>query len=61
MATYRVTLEDGRTVDVHSSDPAYVKKQANHEETSRMVIASLRGVPDPVEPSIAVSYEKIKD
>ncbi len=61
MAKYRVTLEDGRTVEVNSDNPDYVKKQANHEEVTRMMIAEKRGMPDEVQPSIAVSYEKIKD
>lgn len=61
MARYRVTHEDGRTTLVHSDDPAHVKRQANHAETSRCVIADRTGRPRGPEPSIAVSIEKLKD
>jgi hypothetical protein len=61
MATYRVTLEDGRTTDVNSDNPELVKRQANHEETSRVIIAGKRNHPYGPEPALAVSFIKIKD
>ena len=57
MATYKVTLEDGRTqyVDSDSSDEKIIKKQANHAETSRIIIAGKRNHPPGPDPSLAVS------
>jgi hypothetical protein len=40
-----VTHEDGRTTDVCAPDLAGAKRQANHQETTRMLIASRRGLP----------------
>lgn len=51
---YRVTHEDGRTTVVCAPDVAGAKRQANHQETTRMVIATRRGLPsEPM--SLAVS------
>jgi hypothetical protein len=61
MSKYRVTHEDGRTTDVFAPDEDLAKKQANHSETTRVVIADRRGTPRENEPSIAVSAEKIKE
>lgn len=61
MALYRVTHEDGRQTTVHSDNEAFVKKQANHAEVTRRVIAEKRNHPAGPDPSLAVSYEKIKD
>lgn len=60
MAKYRVTHDDGRTTEVFAPDDASAKKQANHAETSRVVIADRRGHPR-VDPSLAVSVQKIKE
>lgn len=61
MPKYRVTHEDGRETEVHSDREDLIKSQANHEEMTRVVIADKRGMPRGPEPSIAVSYVKIKD
>jgi hypothetical protein len=63
MATYEVTHEDGRKTRVNSDSgaDAVVKKQANHAETSRAVLADRRGLPRGAEPSLAVSVTKVKD
>ena len=61
MAKYRVTHEDGRTTDVHAGNETLAKKQANHQETSRVIIAGKRGHPPGADPSLAVSVEKLKD
>lgn len=61
MAKYTVTHEDGRTTSVYASDEAGAKKQANHAETSRIVIAGKRNHPPGPDPSLAVSVQKVKD
>lgn len=63
MATYRVRHEDGRTTNVvsTSSDESTIKKQANHAETSRVIIAGRRGHSHGPDPSLAVAIEKIKE
>lgn len=61
MAKYRVTHEDGRTTDVYAADDAGAKRQANHQETTRVIIAGRRGVPERVDPSLSVSVIKIKE
>lgn len=61
MPMYEVTLEDGRVTYVNSDEEQYIKKQANHEETSRIIIAGKRNSPPGPDPSLAVSYRKIKD
>jgi hypothetical protein len=61
MAKYRVTHEDGRTTDVFAGDEAQAKRQANHQETTRVIIADKRGTPRGSEPSLSVSVEKVKD
>lgn len=56
---FRVTHEDGRTTDVFAPDEAGAKRQANHQETTRMVIATRLG--HSAEPmSLAVSAVCIK-
>lgn len=61
MAKYTVTHEDGRTTDVYASDDAGAKKQANHAEITRRVIAEKRNHPAGADPSLAVSVQKVKD
>lgn len=62
MPQYEVTHEDGRKTRVHSSaDEAAIKKQANHAETTRVIIANRRGENPGHDPSLAVSVKKIKD
>lgn len=61
MAKFCVRHEDGRTTDVYAPDEAAAKRQANHQETTRRVIAMKRNSPLGPEPSLAVSAEKIKD
>jgi hypothetical protein len=57
---YRVTHEDGNTTDVYAPDEALAKKQANHQEVTRTVIADRRGTPRR-DPSMATAATKIKD
>ena len=52
---YEVTLEDGRTLTVCAQSEDLAKRQANHAEMSRVVIASKRGLPTGPAPSMAVS------
>lgn len=61
MPVYDVTHEDGRITRVISSDEKLAKKQANHQETTRRVIATIRREPPGADPSLAVSVRKIKD
>jgi hypothetical protein len=61
MAKYVVTHEDGRQTKVYAANESGAKAQANHAETSRIIIAGRRGVPDRTPPSLAVSVEKLKD
>lgn len=63
MATYTVTHEDGRTTTVlsDSSDEGRIKRQANHAETTRILIAEKRGHPIGPDASIAVKVEKVSD
>lgn len=60
MAKYVVTHEDGRQTAVYASDVAGAKKQANHAETSRVIIAQKRGLPHGPDPSLAVSVTQVK-
>jgi hypothetical protein len=43
--SYDVFLEDGRIVKVRAESEATAKRQANHHEMTRVVIAGRRGVP----------------
>lgn len=52
---YRVTHEDGRTTDVQAPDEALAKRQANHQETTRVLIAGRRGLVDRTPMSMAVA------
>ncbi len=61
MPTYEVTHEDGRKTVVNSDQEQHVKKQANHAEITRRVIAEKRNHPAGPDPALAVSYVKIKD
>lgn len=63
MATYEVTHEDGRKTRVVSSsaDESVIKKQANHAETTRAVVAARRGNSPGPDQSLAVSVTKVKD
>ena len=63
MATYEVKHEDGRVTKVHSdsSEESTIRRQANHQETTRAVIADRLGRPRGAEPSIAVSVTKVSD
>lgn len=70
MATYEVTLEDGRTVGVNSDsgDESIIKRQANHQEISRIVVEQRAGYRTkranwigPSSPSLAVSVKKVQD
>lgn len=63
MATYDVTHEDGRKTRVHSDsgDESKIKKQANHQETTRQVIAQRLGQPSGPDASLAVKVEKVSD
>lgn len=62
MPVYEVEHEDGRSTRVISSgDEATVKKQANHAETSRVIIANRRGESPKDPPSLAVKVKKVKD
>ena len=61
MAKYVVTHEDGRQTKVYAADESGAKRQANHAETSRIIIAGRRGIPDRVPASLAVGVEKLKD
>lgn len=54
---YRVTHDDGRTTLVYAPDEAGAKRQANHQETTRVVIQTRRGLRVQPELSIAVSAE----
>lgn len=62
MPKYEVTLLDGRVLPVLSSNEELAMKQANHHETTRIVIATKR---DKVEgllpPSVAMKVRKVKD
>jgi len=51
---YRVTLEDGRALIVNAGDEALAKKQAHHQELTRVRIAERRGLPSGPDPSMAV-------
>lgn len=63
MATYEVTLEDGRKrrVDSDSSDEARIKKQANHQEFTTALIAERRGHQKEHDPSLAVKVEPVSE
>jgi hypothetical protein len=61
MAKYVVTHEDGRQTKVYAADETGAKKQANHAETSRVIIAGRRGIPHGPDASLAFSVEKLKD
>ena len=61
MAKWVVTHEDGRTTNVYAPNEDGAKKQANHQETSRVIIAGKRGLPHGPDPSLSVSVEKVKD
>jgi hypothetical protein len=54
---WKVTHEDGRQTVVCAPDEALARRQANHAETSRVVIATKRGLPPGPPPSMAVSAE----
>lgn len=58
---WAVTLEDGRTFDVYAPEEAGAKKQANHQEMTRVVIANRLGLPARPDPSIAVAATKLKE
>lgn len=60
MAKYLVTHEDGRQTAVFAADEAGAKRQANHAETSRVVIAMKQGHPQGQPPSLAVGVEFVK-
>ncbi len=57
MATqkWRVTHDDGRVTVVCARTEAEAKKQANHQETTRVLIAVRRGLPSGPDMSVAVS------
>jgi hypothetical protein len=62
MSKYIVTLEDGRTIAVNTDDgEAAAKKQANHQEITRRVIAERQGHPTGPDPALAISAEKVSD
>jgi hypothetical protein len=61
MAKYAVLLADGRTIDVYAGDEELAKKQALHQETTRIVIATKREHPIDTPPSFPYSVTKIKD
>ena len=61
MAKWTVTHEDGRTTDVYAKDEGEAKKQANHHETTRVIIAGKRGVPHGPDASLSVSVVKVKN
>lgn len=61
MPKYEVELHDGRKIPVHSANEDLAKKQANHHETTRIVIATKRGEEITTPPSIAKDIRKIKD
>lgn len=42
---FDVTHEDGRVTRVHAPDEAGARRQANHQETTRALIAARRGLP----------------
>ena len=60
MYRYRVTLADGRFIEVISDHPDKAMRQANHHETTRVAIAMLRQTPDAPPPaSWPVSVERV--
>ena len=61
MPIYAVTHEDGRVTNVNAPDEALAKKQANHAETSRIIIAGKRNAPPGPDPSLAVSAVRVKE
>jgi hypothetical protein len=61
MPTYRVTLADGRTMDVCASDESTVVGQAVHAERTRFILAVKRAQDPGPNPSQPVSLVKIKD
>jgi hypothetical protein len=61
VAKWVVTHEDGRQTNVYAADEKTAKKQANHHETTRVIIAGKRGVPHGPDASLAFSVEKVKD
>lgn len=61
MPKYSVMLADGREMFVRADDEEQAKKQAIHQETTRIVIATRRDQPIDVPPSIPFSVTKIKD
>lgn len=61
MAKWNVRLDDQREIAVYAPDEEGAKKQANHAEKTRLVIATKRGHDIKVELSHAISAMKIKD
>ena len=58
---YVVRLEDGRELLVRASTEAGAKKQANHQEMTRSVIALKRGLRLKDEPSMAIEATRLPD
>ena len=58
---WAITLEDGRTLDVHAGSEALARAQATHAERTRFVIAIKRGHESEPDPSAPVACVKVKD
>ena len=61
MPKWQVTHEDGRTTNVFAPDEPAAKKQAQHQETTRAVIAGKRGFEVKPNPSAPASVKFVKD
>ena len=61
MPRYDVTLQDGRVVNVISANEDLAMKQASHQEKTRIVIATKRGLDPGADPASPVDIKKVKD
>lgn len=61
MAKWRAQLVDGRTLEVYAPDEAQAMAQANHAETTRVIILGKRDLPIKPLASSAVGVTRIKD
>ena len=61
MPKYRVTLTDGRTTDAYAPDEAGAKKQAEHWDRDRFIIAVKKGMDPGPSISTSASVVKLKD
>jgi hypothetical protein len=62
MPKYEVDLADGRTLAIHSATEDLAMKQAGHQETTRIVIATKREKHATEPPaSYPVQIRKVKD